>query len=338
MESESEKAIRHKRLQKVYFANDPKGQDGAFRDFRPRCSSIASERLLQKQYARKAARGSDESSTQSMGQPLTGAPNPTYATRAGTCCRWLEDRLQPFRKKEAVFCLIGGVTLIIGVILIIISLANSHGVFCDCAMAARSCKADFTKNVYIYPTSSNISERDTQHQEKTVDQVSPTMSTTTRRRPTIRPTVTNTNLALGKPSTQSTTQYSSELAVDGNTTGDAGLGLCAQTEPEERPHWFVDLGPKKYLVSTVVIHSRTDCCQYDLKNFEIRLWSNTPNFNKKSNSIICKHYMGAATRTTLHVSCDRQVYGRFVSIELLQEENDIVSKQNLTLCEVGVYR
>ncbi len=82
------------------------------------------------------------------------------------------------------------------------------------------------------------------------------------------------NLALGKPTTQSTV-YSgvggaSANAVDGNTNGNWGAGSVTHSDYEAKPWWQVDL-QGAYPISTVVLHNRTDCCSDRLQNFRVRI-------------------------------------------------------------------
>ena len=52
------------------------------------------------------------------------------------------------------------------------------------------------------------------------------------------------NLALGKPTTQSSTGYGglSSKAVDGNSNGQWGGGSCSHTYEDSPAWWEVDLG------------------------------------------------------------------------------------------------
>jgi endonuclease/exonuclease/phosphatase family metal-dependent hydrolase len=78
------------------------------------------------------------------------------------------------------------------------------------------------------------------------------------------------NIALGKPTSQSSLAYSGEAsrAVDGNTSGQYGDKSVTHTEHETAPWWKVDLGGSFY-VEEVVIFNRTDCCGDRLSNFHV---------------------------------------------------------------------
>ncbi|MFD3947123.1 discoidin domain-containing protein [Streptomyces sp. NPDC058579] len=77
-----------------------------------------------------------------------------------------------------------------------------------------------------------------------------------------------TNLALGKPATQSSTQAGPERAVDGNTDGYYGRGSVAHTLQEPYPWWQVDLGSSQALGS-LTVWNRVDCCADRLHDFYV---------------------------------------------------------------------
>lgn len=70
-------------------------------------------------------------------------------------------------------------------------------------------------------------------------------------------------MALNKPNIMSSvladTNYTSDLAVDGDTRQDFPNGLCAATNVEPTAWWQVDLGAV-YAISHVVVFNRDDCC------------------------------------------------------------------------------
>lgn len=81
----------------------------------------------------------------------------------------------------------------------------------------------------------------------------------------------STNLALGKPATQSSTYGSSVagLAVDGNTNGNHGAGSVSHTlNSASQDWWQVDLGQLNR-IDTVQLWNRTDCCTERLNNFQV---------------------------------------------------------------------
>ena len=95
------------------------------------------------------------------------------------------------------------------------------------------------------------------------------------------------NLALGKPTKQSTTdKYGvSSKAVDGNNNTDYGVRSCTHTAPTKGNWWQVDLG-SVYEIRDVVITNRADCCgKY---NVVCLFRTNSPYVHK--NTIIKKDY------------------------------------------------
>lgn len=80
-----------------------------------------------------------------------------------------------------------------------------------------------------------------------------------------------TNIARGKPASQSSTPYGSaggaSAAVDGDTNGDWNGGSVSHTDTSA-PWWQVDLGGV-YDVSMIRIWNRTDCCRERLRGFHI---------------------------------------------------------------------
>ena len=83
------------------------------------------------------------------------------------------------------------------------------------------------------------------------------------------------NLAFGKKTSQSSTQYggASKRAVDGKTTTNYFSSSCTHTANSLKPWWKVELG-QLYLVSNVKITNRGDCCSDRLSNFDVKVGSN----------------------------------------------------------------
>jgi hypothetical protein len=78
------------------------------------------------------------------------------------------------------------------------------------------------------------------------------------------------NLALGKPTSQSSTDAGgdSARAVDGYTDGDYFHDSVTHTAWEYQPWWRVDLQSLQY-VGQVVLYNRTDCCSDRLSDFRL---------------------------------------------------------------------
>lgn len=127
------------------------------------------------------------------------------------------------------------------------------------------------------------------------------------------------NLALGRPTSQSSTAYGgvSSRAVDGNTDGDYFAGSVNHTAGG--PSWWqVDLGASEP-VGEIVIHNRTDCCASLLHDFDVRVSVDGINWETFSRS--------GAAKSVNHVLIDRKV--RYVRIE---------NPDVLHLAEVEVFR
>lgn len=89
-----------------------------------------------------------------------------------------------------------------------------------------------------------------------------------------------TNLALGKPATQSSTlagygpSTAASSAVDGNTDGNFGHGSVSHTDIVGDSWWQVDLGANA-TINSIAIWNRTDCCSDRLSDYWVFV-SNTP--------------------------------------------------------------
>ena len=89
----------------------------------------------------------------------------------------------------------------------------------------------------------------------------------------------DTNVAQGKPATQSSTLpgYPTAVAasaVDGNTSGNWADGSVTATNLDTNAWWQVDLGSSA-TVNSVVVWNRTDCCASRLSDYWVFV-SNTP--------------------------------------------------------------
>ena len=88
----------------------------------------------------------------------------------------------------------------------------------------------------------------------------------------VAPVTALANLALGQPTSQSSTGFGGvpSLAVDGNTDGnylDNSVTSTGQT-PVAQEWWQVDLG-RVSTINQVVLWNRTDCCASRLQNFDV---------------------------------------------------------------------
>jgi alpha-L-fucosidase 2 len=144
----------------------------------------------------------------------------------------------------------------------------------------------------------------------------------------------NTNLALRKTATQSSTGYGGDpgRAVDGNTDGHYFNGKSvSHTNSEQGAWWQVDLGAS-YPIGLIRIWNRTDCCGERLSNFRV-LVSDVPFVSGDLNAVINQpgvwHYAvsgAAGVQTDIPVARA----GRYVRIQL-------AGQNYLQLAEVQVF-
>ncbi|XP_023930889.1 uncharacterized protein LOC112041643 [Lingula anatina] len=125
------------------------------------------------------------------------------------------------------------------------------------------------------------------------------------------------NLALGKPTTQSSSHpvsYQSSLAVDGNNSTDASL--CSRTYWETDPWWLVDLGGL-YVIRSVVVIMPNNCPAHA----SIRMYVGNDTYNRGN---ILLPNVCAFEQTV-----DPPTLGRYIKISRS-------GPQSLVLCEVIV--
>lgn len=130
----------------------------------------------------------------------------------------------------------------------------------------------------------------------------------------------NENLALGKPTAQSSTDHGgqSTRAVDGNFNGNYANGSVTHTGNEPEPWWEVDLRENQ-LVTEVTLYNRTDCCSERLSNFRVELLD--VNGNVRDTVV----YPGIARRETRLTF--RKNFARRVRVTL----NSLPDRRNRTL-------
>jgi len=84
----------------------------------------------------------------------------------------------------------------------------------------------------------------------------------------------STDLALGKPASQSSDWAPASRAVDGNIDGVYFDGSVSQTGPDTNAWWQVDLGASA-VIGSVAVWNRTDCCGSRLGDYWVFI-SDTP--------------------------------------------------------------
>ncbi|XP_055020154.1 fucolectin-like isoform X2 [Boleophthalmus pectinirostris] len=140
------------------------------------------------------------------------------------------------------------------------------------------------------------------------------------------------NVALRGKATQSN-RYNSEYsaasnAIDGNRESDYNAGSCAVTKTQTNPWWRVDL-LETYIVTSITITNRGDCCPERLDGAEIHV-GNSLLYNGNLNPVVATlpHIPAGRSFTT---TFSKRVEGRYVSVVLPG------TGRLLTLCEVEVY-
>lgn len=149
------------------------------------------------------------------------------------------------------------------------------------------------------------------------------------------PTVpSNTNLALRKTATQSSTGYGGNAgrAVDGNTDGHYFNGKSvSHTNIEQGAWWQVDLGAS-YPIGLIRIWNRTDCCGERLSSFRV-LVSDVPFVSTDLNAAINQPGVwryAVSGRAGVQTDIPVSRTGRYVRIQL-------AGRNYLHMAEVQVF-
>ncbi|MEM6633671.1 MAG: discoidin domain-containing protein, partial [Bacteroidota bacterium] len=143
------------------------------------------------------------------------------------------------------------------------------------------------------------------------------------------------NLALNKPTRQSSTGYSgvSARAVDGNRNGVYGGASVTHTNNENQPWWEVDLEASQ-LVTNILLYNRTDCCTNRLTDFYV-LTSETPFTSDDLTTILnqpgvsTQFYGGSAGAETI-LSVNQTA--RYIRIQLQNRGILSLAEVELTSC------
>ncbi|KAK7885960.1 hypothetical protein WMY93_025581 [Mugilogobius chulae] len=140
------------------------------------------------------------------------------------------------------------------------------------------------------------------------------------------------NVALRGKATQSD-RYDSDFgaaynAIDGNRESDYAAGSCAVTEQQTNPWWRVDL-LNTYIVTSITVTNRRDCCPERLDGAEIHVGSSLINNGDDNPVVAVLPHIPAGRSLTINFSS--RVQGRYVSVVLPG------TGRLLTICEVEVY-
>uniref|UniRef100_A0A8C6TR27 Si:ch211-215k15.4 n=1 Tax=Neogobius melanostomus TaxID=47308 RepID=A0A8C6TR27_9GOBI len=140
------------------------------------------------------------------------------------------------------------------------------------------------------------------------------------------------NVALRGKATMSTRYRdplsSADNAIDGNVNSDYNHGSCAQTDEQTNPWWRLDL-LDTYVITSITITTRGDCCTDKLAGAEIRVGKSLQN-QGNSNPVVA-HVNSPARLSQTFTFSDRSVEGRYVSVMIPG------TSRVLQLCEVEVY-
>ncbi|KAF1388420.1 hypothetical protein PFLUV_G00089980 [Perca fluviatilis] len=117
-------------------------------------------------------------------------------------------------------------------------------------------------------------------------------------------------------------------AIDGNREFDYSAGSCTHTIEQTNPWWRVDL-LESYIVTSIIITNRGDCCAERLNGAEIHI-GNSLQDNGAANPMVGVISNIPAGRS-LKITVTSLVEGRYVTVVLPG------LKRVLTLCEVEVY-
>nr|AGT40149.1 fucose-binding lectin [Trachidermus fasciatus] len=117
-------------------------------------------------------------------------------------------------------------------------------------------------------------------------------------------------------------------AIDGNRESNFHSGSCTHTDEETNPWWRVDL-LESYIVTSIIVINRGDCCDNRLNGAEIHV-GNSLKDNGAANPVV-----GTIPRTNsarpFTLTFTERVEGRYVTVRVPG------SGKYLTLCEVEVY-
>ncbi|XP_028281935.1 fucolectin-3 [Parambassis ranga] len=140
------------------------------------------------------------------------------------------------------------------------------------------------------------------------------------------------NVALrGKASQSDRYEHSfgaASSAIDGSRESNFGAGSCTHTDEMTRPWWRVDL-LDSYIVTSMTITNRGDCCEQRLDNVEIYIGNFSKNNGLENPKVHSIPSIGRGA--TFPITFTDRVEGRYVTLSIPG------SRKFLTLCEVEVY-
>ncbi|XP_074540319.1 uncharacterized protein LOC141801242 [Halichoeres trimaculatus] len=117
-------------------------------------------------------------------------------------------------------------------------------------------------------------------------------------------------------------------AIDGNRNSDFSAGSCAHTIEMTNPWWRVDL-LHRYVITSVVITNRADCCPEKIIGAEVHIGDSLED-NGIANPLAAV-ISEVSFRSSVSLKVENDMVGRYVTIVLPGPD------KTLTLCEVEVY-
>ncbi|KAM9353560.1 uncharacterized protein ABDE67_005946 [Symphorus nematophorus] len=140
------------------------------------------------------------------------------------------------------------------------------------------------------------------------------------------------NVALRGKASQSARYYhpfgSADSAIDGNRNANFDTGSCTHSNEVDDPWWRVDL-LESYIVTSIIIINRGDCCQHRIDGLKIHIGNSLQN-NGLDNPLV-QTIPKAGSTVLFNLTFTDRVEGRYVTLLLPGTE------KYLTLCEVEVY-
>ncbi|XP_043922310.1 fucolectin-like [Protopterus annectens] len=145
--------------------------------------------------------------------------------------------------------------------------------------------------------------------------------------------ISETNIALKGHATQSSDYQGTpvgppENAIDGNRNSHYYNSLsCTHTNWQSSPWWSLDL-LQSYLISSVIVTGRGDCCASRLEGAEIHVGNSAA--NNGINNPLCATITGIKSAYPRTFQCNG-MEGRYITIAIPART------EFLTLCEVEVF-
>ncbi|KAK7098281.1 hypothetical protein V1264_002614 [Littorina saxatilis] len=150
--------------------------------------------------------------------------------------------------------------------------------------------------------------------------------------------IENYNIAFKKAIEMSSEDYgNAESTVDGRTDSRLHYMECTASGTKAgqtfHPYWRVDLNGD-YLVNSVVVKPRIDCCANKMKNLNVLVQNRTTDLarvTEHGSSDLCTHWEGTFQNgQEIKFTCTSQMLGKYVSLQTIRPSQ-------MLLCEVQVF-